>query len=382
MTALVLCVDRDNDIGVKTGIKGPIVGREENLSTAMKLGLADPEDADVNTLFSAISLYDDLVKSGVEAEIATICGDANVGPHSDRILTRQLDEVLEDVKPGHAYLVSDGAEDEFIFPMIASRLRVDHVRRVYVKQSPSIESTYYWMARGLRDEKMRKKIFTPIALVLLVFGLISLLQISILVSSEGLGGLTTPILPPTVISLVLGLYGLYRAYPITLSPRRLFERIGERYDRAKSSIVSGEVSIFFNVVAVILFLIGFFFGFDSSLGKAISLVEGFLFFGWGAMWWFILGFLCYEGGKVADAYFKRGKIPRSFWIVIIFFVALGLVILAAIDSIALLLKVKDPQSALALIYFEIILGILIVVAGALIYRAVGEETPFEDGWRR
>ena len=46
MKILVLCVDRDDDIGVKTGIKGPLVGRDDNLAAATKLGLADPEDSD------------------------------------------------------------------------------------------------------------------------------------------------------------------------------------------------------------------------------------------------------------------------------------------------------------------------------------------------
>ena len=30
---LVLCVDRDDDLGVKAGVKTPVLGREENEST-------------------------------------------------------------------------------------------------------------------------------------------------------------------------------------------------------------------------------------------------------------------------------------------------------------------------------------------------------------
>src|SRR3972149_11549497 len=99
MKTLVLCVDRDDDIGVKTGIKGPLIGRDDNLAAAMKLGLADPEDSGVNALLSAISIYDDLVKQGVDAEVATICGDVRVGSASDLVLTQQLDRALEDGRP-------------------------------------------------------------------------------------------------------------------------------------------------------------------------------------------------------------------------------------------------------------------------------------------
>src|SRR5437660_468644 len=105
MKILVLCVDRDDDIGVKTGIKAPLVGREDNLAAATKLGLADPEDSDVNALLSAVSTYDSLVKEGQDAEIATICGDVRVGPTSDLILTQQLDQVLEEVRPDRVFLV-------------------------------------------------------------------------------------------------------------------------------------------------------------------------------------------------------------------------------------------------------------------------------------
>src|SRR5712664_3616859 len=95
MKTLVLCVDRDNDIGAKTGLRTPLIGRDQNLAAATKLGLADPEDSDVNALLSAVSSYDEIVKEGQEAEIATICGDVRVGSASDLVLTHQLDQVLE-----------------------------------------------------------------------------------------------------------------------------------------------------------------------------------------------------------------------------------------------------------------------------------------------
>ena len=39
---LVLCVDRDNDLGDKAKVKGPVVGRDEILKAAGVLALADP----------------------------------------------------------------------------------------------------------------------------------------------------------------------------------------------------------------------------------------------------------------------------------------------------------------------------------------------------
>ncbi len=51
---LVLCVDRDNDIGEKSNIKTPVVGRKDCLYAASELALSDPEEADANAIFAAV----------------------------------------------------------------------------------------------------------------------------------------------------------------------------------------------------------------------------------------------------------------------------------------------------------------------------------------
>ena len=64
MDVLVLCIDRDNDLGRKGGVESPVVGRQANIDAALKLGMADPEDSDVNTIFGGIKLLDELIASG------------------------------------------------------------------------------------------------------------------------------------------------------------------------------------------------------------------------------------------------------------------------------------------------------------------------------
>jgi len=150
---LVLCVDRDNDFGEKAGVNSPIIGREKNLEAANALMLKDAEDSDANALFSAISTFDSLRNSGEEVEIATICGNKNVGTVSDEVLGRQIDEVVLKVKPDDVIVVSDGAEDEFILPLIQSRIKVRAIKRVTVRQAPRIESMYYIVVKALKEEK-------------------------------------------------------------------------------------------------------------------------------------------------------------------------------------------------------------------------------------
>ncbi|MDH3501595.1 MAG: DUF373 family protein, partial [Nitrosopumilus sp.] len=61
---LVICVDRDNDVGEKTGIITPVIGRDSCIEAAQRLALEDPEDADSNSIFAAIKTYEDLISKG------------------------------------------------------------------------------------------------------------------------------------------------------------------------------------------------------------------------------------------------------------------------------------------------------------------------------
>ena len=62
MKVLVICVDRDDDLGKKAKIKGPVIGREKNIEAGTALILADPGEADANTIFEAVKIFDELKK--------------------------------------------------------------------------------------------------------------------------------------------------------------------------------------------------------------------------------------------------------------------------------------------------------------------------------
>ena len=175
MDILVLCIDRDNDLGRKAGVASPVVGRENNIDAALRLAMADPEDSDVNTIFGGINVLDDLVASGKVAEIASLAGDLKVGLISDSKLASQLEGLIARLNPEGVIVVSDGAEDEAILPIIQSRIKVNGVRRVLVKQSPNLESTYYLLKQVFTDPKISHTFFIPPALALLMFAIFSLL---------------------------------------------------------------------------------------------------------------------------------------------------------------------------------------------------------------
>ncbi len=372
MKILVLCVDRDDDLGTKTGISGPVIGREENLKASVALGLADPEEVDANTILSGIQLYDGLIKRGMEAEIATISGDTHVGFQSDLILTTQLENVLEVVKPDRAILVSDGAEDEAIYPVISSRVKIDSVKRVYVKQSRSIEGTYYMIVRTLQDEKMRRRWIVPLSLVLIIWGLISVV-VKLVQFQEGdyrdIGIISQ--MAFGVIGVVIGLYLVGWAY-------RWAERTSERLDRLKRSIRQGSLAIPFAIVGLVLAVVGILIGYDMALTynegllpHERSLAISILVFVSGCVWFIVFGVFAYESGKSVNAFLQTGRIKWSFIVMMVSVLATGFIIQGSVDALEYFLKYSEYD--IVIIFSEMVTGIMIAVFSSVLNASLRRE---------
>jgi len=150
---LILCVDRDDDIGVKAKIKTPILGRKENLEAAVALALKDPEEPDANAIFEAIRIFDRM-KEGAEVkgncQVATISGSELGGISADRKLVSELTDVLKAFPSSDVILVTDGFTDEAVLPLLQSRVPVTSVRRVIVKHSERIEETAALFSRYIK----------------------------------------------------------------------------------------------------------------------------------------------------------------------------------------------------------------------------------------
>ena len=150
---LILCVDRDADLGVKAEIKTPVIGRKENLNAAVALALKDPEEPDANAMFEAIHIYDRLKAEGKLdeiLEISTISGSELGGVGADRKIVAELNELLGAFPANEVILVTDGYTDEAVLPLVESRVPVSSVRRIVVKHSESIEETAALFSRYLR----------------------------------------------------------------------------------------------------------------------------------------------------------------------------------------------------------------------------------------
>jgi putative membrane protein len=175
---LVLCIDRDNDIGSKGGIETPIVGRDACINAGTRLALEDPEDADSNAIFGAVKTYEELVSKGYDAEVAVVAGKFNRGVEADEKISLEVKNILEKYRADGAVIVSDGEDDETVLPVIQSRVPVISVRRVIIKHSRSVEYSYAVLGRYLRMlvyDSQYSKFFLGVPGILLAAGALAVI---------------------------------------------------------------------------------------------------------------------------------------------------------------------------------------------------------------
>lgn len=170
---LVICVDRDNDIGEKAGIMTPVIGRDACIDAAQRFALEDPEDADSNSMFSAIKTYEDLVSKGYQVEVVIVAGIKERGVQADEKILIEIKKILEVFSANGAVIVSDGEDDESVIPVIQNVLPVVSVQRVIMKVSRSVEYSYAVFGKYLKmlayDSKY-SKFFLGVPGILLLIG--------------------------------------------------------------------------------------------------------------------------------------------------------------------------------------------------------------------
>ncbi len=147
---LVICIDRDDDLGRKTGIPTPVVGRDACIEAAQRLALEDPEDADSNSIFFAVKTYEDLVSKGYNAQVITVTGVENRGVQADEKVASQIKSVLKKFSANGAVIVSDGEDDEMVIPVVQNVIPVISVQRVVMQVSRTIEHSYAVFGKFLK----------------------------------------------------------------------------------------------------------------------------------------------------------------------------------------------------------------------------------------
>jgi putative membrane protein len=252
---LVLCVDRDNDLGRKTDAETPVVGRAAVREAAVALATADPEDSDVNVLFEGLRIADSVDEP---VEVAAVTGQNSRDVEATRQVRRQLDRVLAGLgeESVSTIVVTDGAQDESVLPVIRSRVPVDGVSRVVVRQAQDLESMYYTIKQVLGDPETRGTLLVPLGILLLIYPL----------------ALVATLLdfPGAALGLVSGLLGLY------LLGRGIgvHRWIADRGARAWQALFTGRVSLVTHIVAAALVLVGVVGGVQTVEGAQAGAADG------------------------------------------------------------------------------------------------------------
>ena len=349
MTTLILNIDRDNDFGRKAQIESPIIGISGNKNAAQTFGEIDPEDSDLNAIYYAIALFKRLQKEGKDVEIATLCGHMNVGIKSDEILSQQLETVLEKTQASDVILVTDGAEDDYVIPIVQSRVKITSIQRVSVKQSRQLEDTYYRILKMLDDEKVQKQFLLPIALVLIVGALFILLDLG----QSGFGA----------IIMTLGLYLLIRVF-------RLEQTISYVSQEVKSGFLTGKLTIYTSIIGIVVLIASLFIAFaNSEVANESELLELLMFLSH-MIWGIVIAGLLFIFGNVVDSYVKGKKEIWSYWIYPFSLLAFGFISSAIFESLYKAL-INWPETFYVEAFFTLsfiantLTGIMISIVGAI-----------------
>ncbi|WNY28486.1 hypothetical protein MmiEs2_06740 [Methanimicrococcus stummii] len=349
MDTLVVCIDRDNDLGEKAKVITPVVGRGANIAAAVSLATVDPEDSDTNTIFGGIRILDELRSLGVDAEIVSFAGDKNVGTISDKKIADQLDEFLANQDVKSAVFVSDGAEDESLIPLVQSRVKVDSVQRIVVMQSENLESTYYMIKNFLKDPKLLQTFFVPIGLALIIYAL------AMATSNPQWAIIGT--------FLVVGFYMILRAYSLN-------DKLILSWTELKKSFHSHQLSFVTTIASVLLFVIG-------TITGAISIwnITGFSnisYYGFASLislfiknvvLWYAGSLFVYLLGKIFDRIYAKQEYQDL--IIEMLFVLSGTLLFWSAGSYALSLTLSETGYVFPVAYFvySVVLAVIIALVG-------------------
>jgi putative membrane protein len=315
---LILCVDRDNDLGMKAGIKTPILGRKENIRAAATLALRDPEEPDANAMFEAVRIYDNLKKEAKEQEeeyeVATIAGSDLGGVGADRQLVAELTGVLSGFSATDVILVTDGYTDEAVLPLIESRVPVTSVRRIVMKHSKSIEETAALFTRYLKilteNPRYSRILLGLPGILLIILGVLWVLE---WLQYAGIAFL-----------IVLGAFLFVRGFRLDKAALNFYKWVRE-YSPPPYNV---QIAGFSAVAGVLLILVGGYLG-GTAVADALSTIDSSQWFASlprltgeflsGSILLIVIGICVILSGRAIRWFFERDlRLWRTIVIVVVF----------------------------------------------------------------
>ncbi|MEZ0290805.1 MAG: DUF373 family protein [Sulfolobales archaeon] len=351
---LVIVIDYDSDINRVMSIMTPVIGYENVLRIAQEFGLKKPQDSDLNALFAALKIYRDLLERGYEPDVTILTGSERGGLEAFQNIKNQLRIVLDKRSYDSAIIVSDGGEDEKVYPLIQSMIPVEYIERVVVEQVRSVEATYILLWRYFRkvleEPRLAKTLIGYPGIILLAFSILALANLLV----QGL----------LVALLILALLMIYRGFNVE-------EMIIESWKKNPTKIISsvtGAIVIFVAIVLTYLIVsskIAQGSGAYSIIGSVLSSLT----------WIYSLGFSLPLLGEGLNKLFKRSFGAWKYFIATIAIVYISLILR---DLGLILSSIAPSETADVLIQRiiesrfieEILLALLILVVISSILQMI------------
>ena len=374
MSTLVVCIDRGEIVADAAG-ELPVVGERTVRSLVTDVGIADPESSRVNCLLEGLRLARELRDAGEEPVVAVVSGvDESVD--ADRDLARQLEGLLADRAIESAVVVTDSTTEERVVHVVESRVRVDGVSRVVVRQARDLESTYYLLKQFLADEDLRQTVLVPIGVALLAIPTFVLFAQSL---QSALAA----------VAAVTGLFVLYKGFGVG-------DALGALTGGVRDGLYTGRLSVVTGVIAAGLALVGLVAGAISATplaGEASALVTvmSFLF---DSVPWLATAALTASAGRVADEWLHSGRVGNAALNLPFVVVAVGLVIRGFgayfLERAGVIGPLRMPATGLGVVSVRgfvvggdarlvafVIAGVLVSLLGVAVAARMGERAPDE-----
>lgn len=332
---IVLCVDRDDDLGQKTKIRGPIIGKERNIEAAKQLVIADPSESDANAIFEGVRIFEELGKDA--AGIVTLTGHKSRGYKADRIILVQLDEVLSKFKGADGiYLVTDGADDDEIIPIIQSRIKIVSKKTLIVKQASELERSYYVIKQVLRDPHFAR----------IIFGLPGVILLTVAFLQE---------LGARLIVLTIGVYLVIKGFGMEDPIINAFRNF-----RETTSIERASFPIY--VGSLLTFVLSLWAGFEQVTAvQEFNVIKIGAGFASGFISLFTVSAILFFVGRIGDmSYRKEVQQIRRYMLSIVTVLAFWFVILRATDLVSGAIFLDEFLAWVFITFILTVLGISLV----------------------
>ncbi len=227
-------------------------------------------------------------------EIAIITGHPSRGIKADREVARQLEELKEKFGFEEVVLVSDGADDEQLIPVIQGITRIANIQRVVIKQSQAIESSFYLLKEVLKDPHFARIIFGLPGIALVIYAIVYLLGIERL-----------------SFNVIIGLIGAY----LIMKGFGIEDSIMKWLSSFKKTTSIERASFPLYISSLLVILLAIWSGMDASnyfsrqlavLGESNTVIPAIAFIS-GALGLLTLAILLFFAGRIVDMY-HRGEV--------------------------------------------------------------------------